>query len=81
MTHPRFLYFKFWIFFLSLPLSSKEDVNVFGVLCIVWLSELANELLQDSAQLFKLFVLGAFRGGIMGKKGKEANILAKKKEQ
>ena len=65
----------------NLYLVTTSSVNVFGVLCIVWLSELANELLQDSAQLFKLFVLGAFRGGIMGKKGKEANILAKKKEQ
>lgn len=63
----------------NLYLVTTSSVNVFGVLCIVWLSELANELLQDSAQLFKLFVLGAFRGGIMGKKGKEANILAKKK--
>lgn len=65
----------------NLYLVTTSSVNVFGVLCIVWLSELANELLQDSAQLFKLFVLGAFRGGIMGKKGEEANILAKKKEQ
>ena len=42
----------------NLYLVTTSSVNVFGVLCIVWLSELVNELLQDSARLFKVFVLG-----------------------
>lgn len=64
--------------YIVIYLVTTTPVSVFGVLCIVLLSELVNKLLQLSDQLFKVFVLGACRGGIMGEKSKETNILVKK---
>ena len=68
-------------FYGNLYLVTTSSVNVFGVLCIVWLSELANELLQDSAQLFKLFVLGCMQGKDNGTEGQGGQYFSKKKKR
>lgn len=64
----------------NLYLVTTSSVNGFGVLCIVWLSELVNELLQDSARLFKMFVLGCMEGRDNGKEGQGGQYFSKKKK-
>lgn len=63
----------------NLYLITSSSINVFAVLCIVSFNELVNRILQDSDQLFKVFVLRCMCvGGLVGEKGREVNILAKR---